>query len=217
MIDRVRDAENFAFWHSATFNNAGTKVVFTDELGGGGGATCNEAIGPKRGADAIYDMETKKVDRPGKGKGAHHGKGKEKSYELVFASYYKIPRDNADTENCVAHNGSLIPVHGQDIMVQAWYQGGISVWDFTDSANPIEIAYWERGPLSDERLILRRFLVGVLLQRLHLLQRHPEGPGRAEAERQADQVRRAGQVQGAQRPVAGRLPELVILAIRHGS
>ena len=79
------------------------------------------------------------------------GKGKEKTYELSFASYYKIPRTNANTENCVAHNGSLIPVKGKDIMVQAWYQGGISVWDFTDSANPVEIAYWERGPLSDER------------------------------------------------------------------
>ena len=156
VLDRVQDAENFAFWHSATFNNAGTKVVFTDELGGGGGATCNTTIGPKRGANAIYDVETKKVDHPGKGKGkgAHHGKGKEKSYELVFASYYKIPRVNANTENCVAHNGSLIPVKGKDIMVQAWYQGGISVWDFTDSANPVEFAYWDRGPLSDERLIL---------------------------------------------------------------
>jgi len=158
VIDQVQDAENFAFWHSATFNNAGTKVVFTDELGGGGAATCNDTIGPKRGANAIYDVETKKINHPGKGKGADKGKGKgkgkEKTYELSFASYYKIPRTNANTENCVAHNGSLIPVKGKDIMVQAWYQGGISVWDFTDSANPVEIAYWERGPLSDERLIL---------------------------------------------------------------
>ncbi|RGC66328.1 LVIVD repeat protein [Micromonospora sp. MW-13] len=136
VLSRVRDT-NFAFWHSATFNNAGTKVVFTDELGGGSSATCNPTIGPKRGADAIFDIA---------GSGANRS--------LVFKSYFKIPRQNTSTENCVAHNGSLIPAMGRDIMVQAWYQGGISVWDFTDSANPQEIAYWERGPLSATRLIL---------------------------------------------------------------
>ncbi|WP_423791025.1 LVIVD repeat-containing protein [Micromonospora cathayae] len=136
VLSRVRDT-NFAFWHSATFNNAGTKVVFTDELGGGGSATCNPTIGPKRGADAIFDIE---------GAGANR--------TLVFKSYFKIPRENTRFENCVAHNGSLIPAMGRDIMVQAWYQGGISVWDFTDSANPQEIAFWERGPLSATRLVL---------------------------------------------------------------
>lgn len=135
VINRVRDTVNFAFWHSATFNNAGTKVVFTDELGGGGAATCNEAVGPNRGANAIYDIT---------------GRGDART--MVFRSYYKIPRTNADTENCVAHNGSLIPVLGRDIMVQAWYQGGVSVWDFTDSSKPKEIGYWERGPLSDTQL-----------------------------------------------------------------
>ncbi|KXK60296.1 hypothetical protein AWW66_19710 [Micromonospora rosaria] len=136
VINRVRDTENFAFWHSATFNNAGTKVVFTDELGGGGAATCNEAIGPNRGANAIYDIT---------------GRGDRRA--MVFRSYYKIPRVNADTENCVAHNGSLVPVLGRDVMVQAWYQGGVSVWDFTDSARPQEIGYWERGPLSQTQRI----------------------------------------------------------------
>ncbi|WP_018252862.1 LVIVD repeat-containing protein [Salinispora mooreana] len=136
VINRVRDTENFAFWHSATFNNAGTKVIFTDELGGGGAPTCNDTIGPNRGADAIYDIVGRGDDRT-----------------MVFGSYFKIPRENTDTENCVAHNGSLIPVFGRDIMVQAWYQGGISVWDFTNSANPREIAYWERGPLDEENLI----------------------------------------------------------------
>lgn len=129
-IDRVQDDENFAFWHSATFNNDGTKVVFTDELGGGGAATCLASIPNTRGADGIYDIEGTGLDR-----------------QLVFKSYYKIPRVNAETENCVAHNGSLIPVPGRDIMVQSWYMGGISVWDFTDSSNPVELAFWERGPV----------------------------------------------------------------------
>ncbi|MFD7439419.1 LVIVD repeat-containing protein [Streptomyces sp. NPDC059861] len=135
VIDRVQDNVNFAFWHSATFNQRANKVIFTDELGGGGAATCNAEIGPNRGADGIYDVV---------------GKGDRR--KLVFRSYYKIPRHQADTENCVAHNGSLIPVKGRDIMVQAWYQGGVSVWDFTDSARPREIAYFERGPISTEQL-----------------------------------------------------------------
>jgi len=137
VINRVRDTTNFAFWHSATFNQAGTKVVFTDELGGGGAATCNETVGPDRGADAIYDIT-----------------GQGDSRTMVFRSYFKIPRTNADTENCVAHNGSIVPVRVGDIMVQAWYQGGVSVWDFTDSAHPVEIGFWERGPLSDTQLVV---------------------------------------------------------------
>ncbi|MEU3724269.1 hypothetical protein [Streptomyces sp. NPDC031705] len=136
VIDRVQDNVNFAFWHSATFNERANKVVFTDELGGGGGATCNEATGPDRGADGIYDIT---------------GRGDQR--KLVFRGYFKIPRHQADTENCVAHNGSLIPVGGgRDIMVQAWYQGGVSVWDFTDSAAPKEIGYFERGPLTTDKL-----------------------------------------------------------------
>jgi hypothetical protein len=133
VTEQVRDTENFAFWHSATFNNTGTKVVFTDELGGGGGPTCNPGVGSEKGANGIYDI----VDG-----------------DLVFQSYYKMPRTQANTENCVAHNGSLIPVKGKDIMVQAWYQGGVSVFDFTDSANPKEIAWFDRGPISEERLVL---------------------------------------------------------------
>ncbi|MEU8574537.1 LVIVD repeat-containing protein [Streptomyces asoensis] len=135
VIDQVQDNVNFSFWHSATFNQKADKVVFTDELGGGGAATCNAATGPDKGADGIYDIV---------------GKGDKR--KLVFRSYYKIPRHQADTENCVAHNGSLIPVKGKDIMVQAWYQGGVSVWDFTNSSKPKEIAYFERGPLDTQVL-----------------------------------------------------------------
>jgi hypothetical protein len=129
VIDRVTDTENFAFWHSATFNTKGTKVVFTDELGGGGAATCNAKIGPTRGANGIYDLSA--------------------DNKLTFRSYYKIPRHQFDSENCVAHNGSLIPVKGRDVMVQSWYMGGTSFWDFTDSDNPREIGYFERGPMPN--------------------------------------------------------------------
>jgi hypothetical protein len=132
-ISRVQDNQNFAFWHSATFNNEGTKVIFTDELGGGGAATCNAEIGALKGADGIYDVV---------------GSGDART--LALRSYFKIPRHQADSENCVAHNGSLIPVRGKDIFVQAWYQGGVWVWDFTDSAHPEVIGFAERGPLPNE-------------------------------------------------------------------
>ena len=131
-IDAVVDT-GFAYWHSATFNNDGTKVLFTDEWGGGSRPRCR-AYDPKDwGADAIYDI----VD------------GK-----LKFKSYYKLPAPQVEQENCVAHNGAVIPVPGRDIFVQAWYQGGVSVIDFTDSSNPFEIAYFDRGPVHEERLIL---------------------------------------------------------------
>jgi len=130
-IDVVTDI-GFAYWHSATFNNDGTKVVFTDEWGGGGRARCRAWDPLDWGANAIYDI----VDR-----------------ELIFKSHYKMSAPQQETENCVAHNGSIIPIKGKDIMVQAWYQGGISVMDFTDSENPIEIAFFDRGPISDEKLI----------------------------------------------------------------
>lgn len=128
LLQTVRDEENFSIWHSATFNNAGTKVVFSDEMGGGMAATCIPSISPTKGADAIYTLTS---DR-----------------KLVRQGYYKIPRAQDSKENCVAHNGSLVPVPGRDVMVQGWYMGGVSVWDFTDSARPREIAYFERGPLG---------------------------------------------------------------------
>jgi hypothetical protein len=130
-LDHVID-KNFAFWHSATFNNDGTKVIFTDEWGGGTRPRCRPTDLPTWGANAIFDIVERKMQ---------------------FASYYKLPAPQTDTENCVAHNGSLIPVPGRDIMVQAWYQGGVSVFDFTDSAKPYEIAYFDRGPLDAKQLI----------------------------------------------------------------
>jgi hypothetical protein len=130
-LDQVVD-KNFAYWHSATFNNDGSKVIFTDEWGGGTRPRCRASDLPSWGANAIFDV----VDR-----------------KLRFASYYKLPAAQTDQENCVAHNGSLIPVPGRDIMVQGWYQGGVSVFDFTDSAKPVEIAFFDRGPLDANRLI----------------------------------------------------------------
>lgn len=125
VLQQITDTENFQIWHSATFNNDATKVVFSDELGGGGQATCDKNTPRTKGADAVYDIVGGKLERRG---------------------YFKIPRDQQENENCVAHNGSLIPVPGKDIMVQSWYQGGVSIWDFTDSVNPKEIGYFERGP-----------------------------------------------------------------------
>ncbi|WP_159942799.1 MULTISPECIES: LVIVD repeat-containing protein [unclassified Nocardiopsis] len=136
VTDVVRDT-NFAFWHSATFTNDAKTVLFTDELGGGGGATCNERIGSERGANAIYQVGGTK-DAP----------------ELGFEGYYKLPRHQADTENCVAHNGSLIPVPGRDYFVQSWYQGGVSVIDFNDPKNAQEIGYFDRAPINEDRLVL---------------------------------------------------------------
>jgi hypothetical protein len=124
---------NYSYWHSATFSNDGSKVVFTDEWGGGLGARCRANDPNKWGADAIFNLKDDK---------------------LSFANYYKLPAVQGDTENCVAHNGSLIPVPGRDIEVQAWYQGGVSVMDFTDSAHPQEIAYFDRGPIDPKMLVL---------------------------------------------------------------
>ena len=130
-LDVVRD-DGFAYWHSATFNNEGTKVIFTDEWGGGGRPRCRAWDPLNWGANAIYNI----VDN-----------------KLIFKSHYKMPAPQKETENCVAHNGSIIPIKAKDIFVQAWYQGGISVMDFTDSLNPKEIAYFDRGPIDDENLI----------------------------------------------------------------
>jgi hypothetical protein len=131
-VDAVNDP-NYSYWHSASFNNDGTKVVFTDEWGGGLGARCRQNDPNKWGADAIFNLKNDKLN---------------------FAGYYKLPAAQSDTENCVAHNGSLIPVPGRDIEVQAWYQGGVSVVDFTDPERPFEIAYFDRGPVDPKMLVL---------------------------------------------------------------
>ncbi|HEY9284552.1 MAG TPA: hypothetical protein VIP46_13935 [Pyrinomonadaceae bacterium] len=131
-IDAVNDP-NYAYWHSASFSNDGKKVVFTDEWGGGLAARCRANDPNKWGANAIFRLTDNK---------------------LSFASYYKLPAAQGDSENCVAHNGSLVPVPGRDIKVQAWYQGGISVMDFTDADNPVEIAYFDRGPIDPKMLVL---------------------------------------------------------------
>lgn len=132
-IDAVADS-NFAYWHSATFSNDGSKVLFTDEWGGGGQPKCRENDPMEWGANAIFTINE---DR-----------------KMEFQSYYKLPAPQTAQENCVAHNGSLIPVPGRDIMVQSWYQGGISIFDWTDPANPIEIAYHDRGPVDADRMAM---------------------------------------------------------------
>jgi len=129
-IDAVADS-NFAYWHSATFNNDGTTVIFTDEWGGGTQPKCREEDPYEWGANAIYSI---------------------KDGKMKFESYFKMDAPQTETENCVAHNGSIIPIPGRDIMVQSWYQGGINVFDFTDPANPVEIAFHDRGPISENSL-----------------------------------------------------------------
>jgi len=131
-LDAVNDP-NYSYWHSASFSNNGDKVVFTDEWGGGLGARCRANDPNKWGADAIFRLKDDK---------------------LIFANYYKMPAAQPDTSNCVAHNGSLVPVPGRDIEVQGWYQGGVSVMDFTDPAQPFEIAYFDRGPIDPKMLVL---------------------------------------------------------------
>jgi hypothetical protein len=129
-LDAVGD-KNFAYWHSATFNNDGTKVIYTDEWGGGTRPRCRTKDPITWGADAIFSIVDKK---------------------LKFEGYYKMPAPQTEQENCVAHNGSLIPIPGRDIMVQGWYQGGVSVFDFTDPAHAKEIAFFDRGPLDAKEL-----------------------------------------------------------------
>jgi hypothetical protein len=131
-IGQVSDP-NFAYWHSATFNNDGTKILFTDEWGGGMQPRCRATDRPEWGADAIFTLNNGKL-RP--------------------RGYYKLPAPQSELENCVAHNGSLIPVPGRDLMAQAWYQGGISVFDFSDPDHPKEIAFFDRGPQSATELQL---------------------------------------------------------------
>src|SRR2546426_4471556 len=130
-LDAASDS-NFSYWHSATLNNDGTKLLFSDEWGGGGGPKCRATDPREWGADAIFTIADGK---------------------LHFQSYYKLPAPQTPQENCVAHNGSLIPIPGRDIMVQARYQGGISVFDWTDPAHPREIAFFDRGPMDSTKLV----------------------------------------------------------------
>jgi hypothetical protein len=122
---------NFSYWHSATFNNDGTKILFTDEWGGGGAPKCRSFDKPEWGADALFTLD---------------------NGQMTFQSYYKMMAAQTENENCVAHNGSLIPVPGRDIMVQSWYQGGVSVFDWTDAAHPKEIAFFDRGPADSTKM-----------------------------------------------------------------
>ncbi len=131
-LDAVADS-NFSYWHSATFSNDGSKMLFTDEWGGGGAPKCRATDDPHWGADAIFTID--------------HGK-------LTFHTYYKMLAPQTPFENCVAHNGSLIPMPGRDIMVQSWYQGGVSVFDWTDPDHPKEIAFFDRGPVDSTRLAM---------------------------------------------------------------
>jgi len=124
---------NFSLWHTAVFSNDGKRVVFTDEWGGGTAPRCRASDPLRLGGNTILSIEN--------GKMTQHG-------------YFKMLAAQENTENCVSHNGGLVPVPGRDIMVQGWYQGGVNVFDFTDPNKPVEIAYFDRGPVSDESLVV---------------------------------------------------------------
>ena len=187
--------DNFAFWHSATISHDGKQVLFTDERGGGSGAECNPTVGPTKGADAVYSIRNPRKPR--------------------FLSYFKIPRTQAASENCVAHNGNLLPIRGRDIMVQAWYQGGVSVIDWTDGKRIKELAWFDRGPYFPDRAAepARRRLVVVLVQRPDLHQRDPARLRRAEAHGAARPAAAADAAHGVpQRADAGAAAPLVVTA-----
>ncbi len=131
-INAVADS-NFSAWHSVTFNNDGTKILFSDEWGGGSQPRCRATDNPKWGADAIYSL-------------APDGK-------MTFQNYYKMLAPQTQFENCVSHNGTLIPVPGRDIMVQAFYQGGLSIFDWTDAMHPKEIGFFDRGPMDSSKFV----------------------------------------------------------------
>jgi hypothetical protein len=123
-IDQVAD-ENFSYWHNATFNNDGSKILFSDEWYG---TKCRANDPYEWGANAIFTINE---DR-----------------KLEFHSYYKMDAVQTEYEICVAHNGSLLPVPGRDIMIQSWYEGGVSLFDWTDPDNPVEIGFHDRGPMQ---------------------------------------------------------------------
>ena len=129
-LDAASDS-NFSYWHSATFNNDGTKILFSDEWGGGGQPKCRATDKHEWGADALFTIDDDKMQ---------------------FQSYYKMPAPQTKFENCVAHNGSLVPIPGRDVMIQSWYQGGLSLFDWTDVAHPKEIAFFDRGPVDSTRM-----------------------------------------------------------------
>ena len=148
-IAAVADS-NFSYWHSATFNNDGTKVLFSDEWGGGGQPKCRSTDRREWGADAIFTL----TDANGAPIMVRNTASDPAGDNMKFQNYYKLPAAQTKEENCVAHNGSLIPIPGRDVMVQAWYQGGISVFDFTDAKHPREIAFFDRGPVDSTRMAM---------------------------------------------------------------
>jgi hypothetical protein len=118
---------NFSLWHTAVFSNDGKKVVFTDEWGGGTSPNCQATSMMEMGGNTTLTIDM--------GKYTQH-------------AYFKLPTAQSPQENCVSHNGGLVPVPGRDIMVQGWYQGGVDVIDFTDPDHPFEIAFFDRGPAN---------------------------------------------------------------------
>ena len=129
-IAALTDTNNFQGRHTAGFSNDATKTLWTDEWGGGTGPMCQAGSIMELGGNTIVTGGT-----PSNKKMTQH-------------AYFKLPTAQSAQENCVSHNGGLIPVPGRDLYVQGWYQGGVDVMDFTDADHPFEIAYFDRGSID---------------------------------------------------------------------
>ena len=127
-LDAISDS-TFSLWHTAVFSNDGKKVVFTDEWGGGTGPMCQATSMMQQGGNTTLEITADRKFRQG--------------------GYFKPNFAQTAQENCVSHNGGVIPVPGRDIMTQGWYQGGINIIDFTDPKKPVEIGYFDRGAIDN--------------------------------------------------------------------
>jgi hypothetical protein len=128
-LSALTDTNNFQGRHTAGFSNDGKKTLWTDEWGGGTGPMCQAGSIMELGGNTIVISSAD-------------------NKTLKQHAYFKLPAAQTAQENCVSHNGGLIPVPGRDLYVQGWYQGGVDVMDFTDADHPFEIAYFDRGPID---------------------------------------------------------------------
>ena len=127
-ISALADTNNYQGRHTAAFSNDGKKLIQTDEWGGGTGPMCQASSMIELGGNTVISLDAKK--------------------KQTQRAYFKLPSAQTAEENCVSHNGGIIPVPGRDLYVQGWYQGGVNIMDFTDPDKAIEIGYFDRGSID---------------------------------------------------------------------